>query len=124
MEQNKTQEQLNEIVQYWQKELRLSDWYIEVRHGNKKEMDGNIGYLIPCSQYKCAEILVCKFKNYPANAYYPYDPDFIVVHELLHLSQLFYTDDRISDERYQDHLEFSINSTAMLLVKLRRASRD
>ncbi len=84
-----TQEELCELLLKWQFALRLLDWDISVEYGHHTEFDDSLASCSFDEFHAVARIKLCE----PAAAAYKadlitYDPEFLIVHELLHIRLL------------------------------------
>ena len=110
MEQS--EELLNELCRYWQAELGLQHWKIEV----KVVRGAEIGEMCGQNDYSFTEetalIRIKSADDY--HGYYPYDMEKVLVHELLHLV--------LDDARHESSMyyEQAINRLSQTLLKLKR----
>lgn len=102
---------LNELCRYWQRELGLQHWKIEVKIVRGTE----IGEMCGQNDYSFTdeEALIRIKDAIDYHGYYQYDTEKVLVHELLHLV--------LDDARYDSsrYYEQAINRLSKLLVKLK-----
>lgn len=84
-----TQEELGGLLLKWQSALRLLDWDISIGYGHHTEFDNSLASINFDEFHAVARIKLCE----PAAAAYKadlitYDPEFLIVHELLHIRLL------------------------------------
>ena len=81
-----TEEELKELLPYWQKVLRLQDWIIKVELCKQSEIQegraAEINYVLANKQ---ASIKILRHEDHPNDAWFPHDMEWSLVHELLHL---------------------------------------
>lgn len=83
-----TQRDLERMLKYWQRKLRLTDWKITIKFATLEELDGDQGKNTYLIEAKTSEILVLNPHEYKPEEYpgkQPQDVENTVVHELLHL---------------------------------------
>ena len=81
-----TEDQLQERLEYWKEKLRLQDWIISIKFASQEELtdslSANVSYLL---ENKQARIKILKNEEFPDDAWFPHDMEWLLVHELLHL---------------------------------------
>lgn len=112
---------MNEWLALWQERLRLSDWETKVSLASKREMrlDGSEGTALMTPSKKRALIQVLDARDYPEDEGFDYDPERVIVHELLHLHIApFFT----ADEDSKEHMlmEQAVHSLSLAFVGLMR----
>jgi hypothetical protein len=109
-------EQMEERLAYWQKQLRLQDWVVEVKFERGYELGENIARIRPYSHNKRAVISMMAPGDYSPHEILPYDMERILLHELLHLHFWPLT----KDDGENDAEEQAINAIAEALLSLER----
>lgn len=114
----------SDCVQYWQRQLRLSDWVVEVKILRGRDMSGP-GRAAECNYHlesKSATIhLLDPVDQHPLSLTTDRDHEICIVHELLHLHVAPF--DPQPDTLQQKMSEVAIESTAQALVRLNRGIR-
>ncbi|MCW8128934.1 MAG: hypothetical protein KIS92_00990 [Planctomycetota bacterium] len=120
------QRDLERLLEYWQRALRLQDWKISVaftNHGNLKE--GDFGEVDWCANHKMARIKLVNHDTLPEalNFIPPPSSEETLVHELLHLHFAPYAK---REESEGVKLEIAINCIAGALVseRLKRERKE
>lgn len=115
-----TNEELEALCKEYQRLLRMQDWRVKVAFVAAGEMPaaGLQGYSDASDHSLDANILIICAKDFPkAKAVNEYDPEQILVHELLHCK--FHCVDKEDSPAF----EYAIDSTADCIVALRRATQ-
>ena len=78
---------VTDMVARWQRRLELQDWYVEVRFGRARELEGDwhAGLCTYELSQRWAKLTLREPGDYPPNATVPEDTERTVIHELLHL---------------------------------------
>jgi hypothetical protein len=94
---------LEERGRFWQRALRLQDWFIVFEWQRYHGMDdpSNEANILTQYRHKAARIRIREEQDYPPDAWRPWDLDRLLVHELLHLSLKNVTSDEDTDEEEQ-----------------------
>jgi hypothetical protein len=113
-------DELKALCAEWQERLRLQDWdiFLEIKRFHEMDEATHLGNAHVVPKYHSARIALVHPDDYYTDAWRPYDMEFILVHECLHIwtKQLNLDDtDAIST-----HEEMMINALARALVKLKR----
>ena len=121
-----TQEEANRLLEYWQRQLRLQDWWIQVKivRGNGLNLpagvQGRCTWTLPRRE---AFIQLLDPVDWDRDCVYPQDMEATLVHELLHLH--FAPFDTFKEEGAKDIAsEQAINAIAWALVSLDRERRQ
>lgn len=111
---------LTALLTKWQLLLRMQDWRIRASFSDSIPEDDS-GHVVHAAESQTAEIFIVSAEGYEqrTHAVTEYDPEQILVHELLHCKFHF-----LDTEKSDPCIEFAIDSVAETLVKLRRATRD
>jgi hypothetical protein len=114
------QEELNQLLEYWKKELQLFDWEISVsisRHFDmfQPETSGGVTWNI---RRKRASIKILDQFDYSIKEF-EFDQEQTLVHELLHVKFAIIDNYEKTEE---DIYEQIIDSLAVTLVKLKRGN--
>ena len=114
------QQQLNELLAYWQVLLRLRDWDIKIaikrtRDFKFDEAAGETTWLLA---KKMAVITIVDPADYPPDSLWPQDMEMTLIHELVHLLLAYWTPERLSAE--YDYQEQAIHTISQTLVRLQR----
>ena len=127
------QASLTRLLAIWKKLLGLSDWRIEVRLVKKKALGSDDGYtahakVFPDPQSQQAVVLIVRPEDFePGDIDGTYNPEFLLVHELLHLPLELFSDRAIDNEDYYDgkgmFSEQFINRIAGLLIELSKGQK-
>jgi len=115
--QNQTE--LNAALAYWQAVLKLQHWDVQISFKCHLDKGGEVFYKMGLYQAIIHLIDPLDAQDWD----FPYDPEKILVHELLHL--YFVSFDRIpelesSDNLAYDQVELAISQLASILVILNR----
>ncbi len=117
-----TQEEANRLLEYWQRQLRLQDWWIQVKIARGNGLNLPAGVQGRCSwtlQRREAFIRILDPIDWDRDCVYPQDMEETLVHELLHLH--FAPFDTFKAEGHKDIAsEQAINAIAHSLVSLKR----
>lgn len=115
---------IEEKCAFWQRQLRLQDWKIQVVRATALEMAGKSGLTWAEGSVKEAKIHVLMREEWPAasQSYGAWDEELFLVHELMHLHLLAWESgaEREKNPREFEAKEMAIDLTAMALVKLAR----
>jgi hypothetical protein len=81
-----TQQELDALVAEWQARLRLRDWIVEIEvvRGRDMSREECAGELWVSENLRCATISLRDELDYDESSR-PFDPEMVIVHELLHL---------------------------------------
>ena len=128
------QASLIRLLAIWQKLLGLSDWKIEVQLVKKKALGSDDGYtahakVFPDPQSQQAVVLIVRPEDFePGDIEGAYNPEFLLVHELLHLPLELFSDRTIDNGDYYDgkgmFREQFINRMAGLLIELSKGQKE
>lgn len=116
-----SQEQLNESLAIWQKELRLQDWEIEaaVKPSYKMFTVGSQASIEWSLNEKTAVIHLLDPEEYPPGTVREQDHEVSLVHELIHLHYAPF-EDTANQSLEHSMMELSIDVLSNTLVRLRR----
>lgn len=122
-----TVDQLEALCGEWQRRLRITDWRIGVKLAHWYEMDHgeNVGMCEIWSPHKRALVRIIHESEYESVvplAIWPYDPELILVHELLHIVMEAFTVDAKSPEFVE--FERAINLISGALVSAKQGVED
>lgn len=117
-----TQEWLDQALDFWKKNLSLSDWDIKIKWIDPGDLDDCSGdhrfFLI----HRIGEIRVANGPKELRDLSH-WDPEFVIIHELLHLPVSFMCE--VSRIELNDVLEERfINDITRSLLKLRKAAAE
>ena len=125
-----TQEELSGFCEYWQKSLNLGEWrifakfvpYSELCKSSKSSCSGDVNWM---HEQRFANIRIVRAEDREqlnSSAYFAYDAEAILVHELLHLKFVDWESASIESPGYHIGVqeERAINDLAGALVRLRR----
>jgi hypothetical protein len=118
-----TRPNLEDLAAKWQKLLRLQDWMVTVEWCKPGEIDGNSGRCSTRPNGKSAWIQVCDPSHVPDGVGFDAsvrDPEWIVVHELLHL----HLNPCEIDNAHSREEENAIELIAHALIRLDRMVRE
>jgi hypothetical protein len=118
-----TRRQLRSICSYWQRELRLMDWVVNLRfvYGDEIVEDGHwLAQVSADNRYQEAWLDVLHPKKRPEHHASDEDLEKSIVHELLHIKfsmwkEMVGQDDECFGE------ELAVNHIAELLVRMRHS---
>lgn len=113
-----TQKQLKALTQDWAKRLRLQDWDITTTFAPNSEVDGQ-GRTRYNFDYRIAKIQIVTAETFYSHWEETYDPEQILVHELIHLLWAKLDDYKKGDVEY-GLMENAIDRLATALVRGRR----
>lgn len=114
-----TIEQLRERLAYWQRVLRLQDWDVALDFAAPKDFSDrtNLGDNSRQPQYRRALIRLLDPAldegAEPFHTHFPYDPEQILLHELLHCIVPSDSDDA-------DEAEYAVDTLASAFLRLER----
>ena len=116
-----SQEQLNESLRVWQKELRLQDWEIVavIRPSFKMSSQGSQASIEWTLEEKTAMIHLLDPEEYPTDLVREQDHEVSLVHELIHLHYAPF-EDTANQSLEHSMMELSIDVLSNTLVRLRR----
>lgn len=81
-----TQVKLDKLLTYWQKRLRLQDWFVTVKIVPQTDLlegkQATVGFNM---EKRAATIKILDPRDYPRDTFSPQDIEQALVHELLHL---------------------------------------
>ncbi|MEO1208873.1 MAG: hypothetical protein AAFX78_04945 [Cyanobacteria bacterium J06638_20] len=106
-------------ITFWQEKLRLMDWQITVEVHRLHDLDGCMGRVEIDHHMRIALIKLMDPADEPAvpNLLYPYRPEEVLVHELLHIPLADWVPDGEAEEA--NH-EWAINSLVGALMGLKQ----
>jgi hypothetical protein len=120
-----TLEELQQRLIYWQGVLRLQDWRIDLRWATWHEIGEAADAHIEWNSFECdAEITVIEEAHYFAPRFgrrQHYDPEFYLLHELLHLTLAMWSTEKGTAEDLAQ--EQAINHLAGALLDLDRRAQ-
>ena len=115
---------LNAWLNYWQEELRLRDWTIEVSVVREssliKEDKGYVGFCSHNTQHRQAFIRLLHPNDYAAGKVC--DIEVTLVHELIHVQFAPFEYKEVGSLEWLSQ-EQTINTLSFLLVQLKRAAK-
>lgn len=113
-----TEKKLASLCEVWKKRLRVQDWNTTVNFSPYIDVqgDGSTNYHF---DLKSARILICDEATYCSSHFPVYDPEQILVHELVHLMWAKLDRHKIGSEKYS-LLETAVDHTATALVNAYR----
>lgn len=117
--------ELEPLLKFWQRWLRLQDWDITAAIVGADKMDGNNrGEVEYEQQYTVAQIRLLRAEDYTAEEWHPLDQEVILLHELQHI-KLYWTDEAIeTNPTLNNYLEHTVDTSARTLVKLARTGGE
>lgn len=115
-----TNEELQELLEYWQGELRLRDWDITARFARVQEMIDvfHLGGIDYQSTFGRASVKIISHDDYDHSGLIPYDAEVTLVHELLHLHTFRFAPNNTNKDE-----ELALNVLASALVRLKRNAK-
>ncbi|MUK89144.1 hypothetical protein GMD78_12245 [Ornithinibacillus sp. L9] len=118
-----SEEQLQEMLKYWQEKLRLQDWIIEVKVRRERDMmQDSLACVNWTLSKKMATISILDQVDYDPSFIWVRDMENDLVHELLHLQLAPISDHFKDNEFYSTFEEQAIESIASGLIALERKS--
>lgn len=129
------QKSLTNLAKFWSKVLGLADWRIKVeiidRKDCKKEKDHAMvnGIVFPELHERTATVCVINPEDYePGDSGFAYDPEKILLHEILHIPLEYFSGRDFDCEDYYDPKnimrEQFINQMASVLVGLTQDKKE
>jgi hypothetical protein len=118
----KSQADLNKAVELWQKRLLLRDWAIEASLVRASDF-GDFDQMGLCEFYfqTCkAVISILDPIDYHPSFHHPYDAEWILVHEMLHVVLARLSNGMPEGSAPEDDLEVTINKLTEALVRAYR----
>lgn len=116
---------LQDRCNFWQRQLRLQDWDVTVEWAESNALGGAMGRTTFHASTHEARVRILPEHEYPpvSERAGSYDPEEVLVHELLHLTWGEWEGADAEDDPKHNAKELALNLTAAALVRLERGER-
>lgn len=111
--------QLGNLLTYWQKAMKLSDWDVRLKIVRQHDLlEGTQAMIESNHDHRIATVSICDPHDYQPQEFWPQDMEVSLVHELVHLTFWWLNPEKESLQQTLE--EQSVEAVAQALVEQRR----